>query len=77
MVIYLHLHGDLHGERCIYMVVYLHLHGDLHGGRCIYMVVYLHLHGDLDEPKIPTYFAENLTSLSQYLPSLPHPPSIY
>ena len=31
MVVYLHLHGDLHGGRCIYMVVYQHLHGDLHG----------------------------------------------
>ena len=33
MVVYLHLHGDLHGERCIYMVVYLHLHGDSDGSQ--------------------------------------------
>ena len=29
MVVYPHLHGDLHDGQCIYMVVYLRLHGDL------------------------------------------------
>ena len=33
MVVYLHLHGDLHGGQCIYMVVHLHLHCDLDGSK--------------------------------------------